>query len=137
MIKTYAGEVQLDREVMFLLMQHKGKENAIERWSLVALLYGEEAAAAPIRNNNNEYDRHMRESIERLRGEGKHICNVGGGYYYAATRAEYNEFKRFYLRSVYRQLKITSTMDEAADTRWGKEPQEADPHQALLFGVAQ
>lgn len=135
MIKTYDSDVQLDREVMFRLMQHKGKPNAIERWCLVALLFGDEAATAPMRNNNNEYDRHMRESVERLRSQGQHICNLGGGYFIAASRGEYKEFKKYYLRSAYRQLQITSAMDDSADARWGIEPKELDAGQALLFNM--
>lgn len=135
MQNDYTSEIEFDRAVLYILNQHRGHGNAIPRWSLVERVFGPEAVAAPIRNNNNVYDRQVRDSIERWRATGQHICNLGdGGYFMAASREEYEEFKRYYLGAAYRKLQITSAMDDAANRRWGLVPKVSDPKQAVLFG---
>jgi len=135
MPKEYKSDVELDRSVLFILQFRKGRQNAIRRWDLVEQVFGADAVAEPTRNNNNVYDRQVRESIERWRSQGQHICNVGdGGYFMASTRPEYEDFKKYYLGAAYRKLQITSMMDATADQRWGHSPRQADPAQVPLFG---
>jgi len=133
-VNDYLSEGELDRAVLFILHQHSGVKNAILRWLLVEKVFGAEAVIEPLRNNNNVYDRQVRESIERWRSQGQHICNMGDGYFVAATRDEYASFKRKYLSAALRQLSNASMMDETADRRWGPVPKESNQLQATLFG---
>ena len=130
-MKTYDSEIQLDNAVIYYINQHHGKDNAIARRELVRLVYGDEAAGN--QDNNNMEDRHTRESIERWREKGMHICNMGNGYFMANSREEYEAFKRFYLGASYRKFDIIGGMDKAAESKWGKEPKPAPAGQAGLF----
>lgn len=125
-MKEYTNEVALDQFVIYALGHHRGREQAVNRWELVAKVYGDEAAAESVRNNNNLWDRAVRESIERWRSQGQHVCNLGDGYYLAESREEYEAWKASYLSPVYRKLEIVNMMDETANVRWGRKPQ-ADP----------
>lgn len=127
----YSNTIELDRVVLHFINMHRGRENAINRWVLVERVFGAGAAAQPLRNNNNIWDRQVRDSIERLRESGQHICNLGDGYFMAITRDEYEKFKASYLSAAYRKLEITRMMDESADERWGKVPHEAPGQMAL------
>jgi len=132
MIKDYENEIQLDAEVAFILRQHMGMNNAIPRWDLVARVFGESAAV--VRDNDNQYDRKVRESIERHREKGRHFCNVGSGYFVATSREEYEQFKKYYLGAAYRKLQITAVMDDKADETWGMQPRQVSQMQPSLFG---
>ena len=131
-MKTYTSDVELDREVAFVMYQHKGPANAIGRWELVALIFGD--AAAVIRDNDNQWDRKVREAIERNREKGNLFCNIGNGYFVATSREEYEAFKKYYLGAAYRKLQITAVMDDAADGMWGMQPRETSKMQPSLFG---
>ena len=78
MPKEYETLNQLDAEVLFVLMMHRGENNAIQRWSLIKRIYGDDVETDEI-DNNNLYDRAVRNSIQRLRESGQHICNRGNG----------------------------------------------------------
>ena len=130
----YSSTLELDRTVLHFVNMFRGSENTINRWALVERVFGFEAAAQPVRNNNNIWDRQVRESVERLRESGQHICNLGEGYFMAISRDEYQKFKASYLSAAYRKMEIASKMDETADQRWGKQTRQADPMQAVLFG---
>jgi hypothetical protein len=130
----YLSEMELDRAVLFVLHQHVGKDNAIERWSLDEKIFGADVAIEPLRNNNNIYDRQVRDSIERWRSQGQHICNMGAGYFVAKTRDEYNAFKAKYLSAAYKQLQNASMMDMTADDRWGAVPKPVSVMQVSMFG---
>lgn len=129
-IKTYHSEKALDAQVLFLLYQHKGKDNAINRWQLVRSVFGDEAVPASAdQSDGNLYDRQVRERIERWRPQGHFICNRGDGkgYYIATSRPEYEEWKKYYLGPSYTKFTTTSRLDELADEKWGKVPKVADP----------
>ena len=68
------SEQQLDAEVLFQLKQHRGRNNPIGRWQLVAKIYGPEAMHP--QNDDNMADRQIRESVERLRKSGALICDM-------------------------------------------------------------
>jgi hypothetical protein len=131
-MKTYASETSLDNAVIYFPNQHHGRDNAIARRELVRLVYGDEAAEN--QDNNNMEDRHTRESIERWREKGMHICNMGNGYFMAATRDEYEAFKKFYLGASFRKFDIIGGMDKAADEKWGRSPKSTPAGQGKLFG---
>jgi hypothetical protein len=88
----------------------------------------------PLRNNNNVYDRQVRDCIERWRSQGQHICNSGGGYFIADTREEYDAFIENYMSSAYRRFEIKSVMDVTADKRFGPRPKKVSPQQVGMFG---
>lgn len=125
------GDEELDRTVLFYLNYHKGESNPIERWTLVEKLFG--AAAVIDRSNNNHYDRAMRESVERLRDAGQHICNMGAGYFMAETVKEYENFKARYLGSAFSKFQKVAAMDRKAVERWGRVPKTLE-NQPTLFG---
>lgn len=135
MPKEYETLNQLDSEVLFVMMMHRGERNAIQRWSLVKRIYGDDAVSDESQNDENLYDRAVRKSIERLRQAGQHICNRGNGagYYIADSREEYERFKQYYLGPAYPKFMAAKVMDEAADARWGKQPKPAPEQQQTLF----
>lgn len=131
-IQGYLTEQSLDREVIFHMYQHKGRENRIERWELVRKVFGNEAAPTKAEETDgNVYDRQVRDSLERLRrARPSHlICNLGDGkgYFISQTREEYETWKKYYLGSSFLKLQIVSMTDDAADLKFGKEPKDADP----------
>jgi hypothetical protein len=135
MPKLYLDDAQLDSEVAWVLGMHKGKDNAIPRWRLVAQIFGEDAATEDMQNDDNPYDRQVRDSIERFRAKGMHYCNLGGGrgYFIASNREEYEEFKKYYGGAALRKLQIMSVMDESADERWGRVPRKTSHLQPSLL----
>lgn len=126
MIKEYANEVALDQFVIYVLGHHRGREQSIGRWELVARVYGDESAEESVRNNNNRWDRAVRESIERWRSQGQHVCSQGGGYYLAKTREEYDTWVETYVKPARRLYSNKEMMDQTADKQWGRKP-KADP----------
>jgi hypothetical protein len=137
MPNDYLSDKELDNAVLFILHQHMGKENAIGRWELVEKVFGADVVIETMRNNNNVFDRQVRDSIERWRSQGQHLCNLGKGYYTATTRKEYKEFIKNYCSAAYKQLSNKAMMDQTADIRFGPEPQEASPMQVGMFGGVQ
>lgn len=135
-IIRYASELELDHAVHFAMYMHKGQANAIPRWELVRRIYGEECVTAETQDDDNLYERSVRNSLERWRAKGHHFCNMGHGegYYVANDREEYEAFKRYYLGAALRKLQVTSAMDEMADERWGRVPRKASPLQVGMFG---
>lgn len=136
MPKQYKDNLELDREVFFIVNQHRGEENAILRWDLVGMVFGADVVILPMRTNNNPYDRRVRDSIERWRAAGQHLANAGdgNGYYMANTREEYERFKQYYLGAAYRKLQVVYVMDEVANERWGRQPKPSSPMQTSMFG---
>ena len=65
---------------------HRGQERRAEKWAFVEKLFGVEIPPAE-RNNNNPYERRMRETISEMRKAGMLICSdtKGGGYWWAAS----------------------------------------------------
>ena len=110
-------------------------------WSVVVRDADEEparlisAALETMRNDENPYDRQVRDSIERHRAKGRHYCNVGDGkgYFIANTRQEFEQFKRYYLGAAVRKMQNMSAMDDTADERWGRMPRKTSPLQPSLL----
>ena len=112
------SDQQLDGHVMQAFTRHIGKQNPIGRWELVAWIFG--AAAAVSQDDNNVYDRQIRESIARLRKAGALICNMGDGrgMYVASSQDEYNEFRQYYGSAAFEKLEIIRAMDLAANEQF-------------------
>ena len=107
---------ELDHEVLFFLKQHVGKQHPIGRWEFVSKIFGALAAAPHLQNDANAADRHIRESIARLRKKGVLVCNMGDGLgsYLAQTVDEYTEFRTYYGAAAFEKMQIIRNMDEAA-----------------------
>ncbi len=133
---TYTSDSDLDGYVKYVLGMHEGEDCGIDRWDLVVKVFGEDAAILPTQNDDNTYDRQVRNSVERLRARGVFICNRGNsaGYYLAKTREEYEAWKKYYLGAALRKLQVISTMDDQADLRWGKVQKEQPMGQVSMFG---
>jgi hypothetical protein len=113
---------QLDLELILLLKKHIGKDHAIERWETVRRLFGAEAAWP--QNDDNMADREIRESVARLRRQGKPICDMGDGRgrFLAATLAEYQAFRLHYGGRAFEVLETLREMDKSAEQIWVTNP---------------
>jgi len=95
--------VGLERSLGRILSQRVGKENAIERDELLALVREQPGC-------KKANDRQMRKMIQNFREKGIRICHFERrvedeqsgklrtvfGYYLASNEAEYNEFREWY-----------------------------------------
>lgn len=61
-ITTYSTNEQFLRELVFVIYQHKGRENAIDRWTLVRRLFGGDAVTDGDETDGNPFDRRARET---------------------------------------------------------------------------
>lgn len=109
---------QLDQAVLFWIKQHRGRTNPIGRWELVAKIYG--PVLPQDQNDNHPGDRHIRESVERLRKKGVLICDMGDGVgrYLPETVEEYRAFRAKYSSRAYAIIATVNEMDEAAKQEW-------------------
>ena len=106
----------LDRAILRTLSFHVGKKNAIGRSELVVTLAGFHA-----------HERQVRQCIHDLRREGHLICSTpgeDGGYYMAATLAEFDEFcERELHPKAIDMLETESAMKMSARQRFGEASQ--------------
>ncbi|HMN12791.1 MAG TPA: hypothetical protein PKD55_10755 [Bellilinea sp.] len=116
----------LDRAVLRILDFHKGREHAIGRADLVRDLAGMGYRVS---------ERAAREQISLLRKAGSLICSApgrDGGYWLAASREEYEDFKhQEYLAKINDMRETLAAMDQAAERTWGKYSPAKQPS---LFG---
>ena len=116
-MQRYSDEV-LDREVLFLLKQHTGKQNPIGRWELVARLF---CTVVPSEQNDGNYaDRQVRDSVERLRKAGVLVCDMadGTGRFLAESLDEYQAFRLKYGSRAFAIMETLREMDKAAAQEW-------------------
>lgn len=111
---------QLDRQVLHWIKQHVGRKNPIGRWELVAKIYG--PVLPGDQNDNHAGDRHVRESVERLRKQGVLICDMGDGVgrYLPETVEEYRAFRAKYGSRAFAILDTVREMDKAAEQEWAE-----------------
>lgn len=112
-------EEQLDREVLYILQQHQGKENRIDRWDLVERVFG--GPVEPVfRNDDNLYDRDIRYAVGRLRAAGHLICDLGdgAGRWMAATEKEFWEFYSYYIKPIKSRADVARALKKSAAKRW-------------------
>ena len=104
----------VERAVLTALSTRVGFKNAIGRQSLVS---------AVIRQGVDARERVVREAIKTLRRRGVLICSaagVDGGYYLAASRVEYEEFRKMeYAGKIKDMSETMRAMDEAAGRAFG------------------
>lgn len=115
MPRTFISKDELDHEVLYVLMNHQGEFNKIDRWELAGQVFDLDAWQG-IQNDDNTWDRQCRQSIERLRHAGHLICNTGDGkgYYIALDIAEYQKFRSIYGAHAFPILEAISAMDKSA-----------------------
>ena len=127
---------ELDREVSYLMLRHRGRAQAINRWDMVEYLFG--VGTSYPHNDNNYADRRIRESIERLR-QRMLICDMGdgNGRYLAANYAEYVEFRARYVSRAYPIMQTASAMDAVAREAFTAEyiEHQREKLQPSLFGA--
>jgi hypothetical protein len=106
----------LDRAVLRVISYHAGRPRAISRGELLI---------AVRRLGFDVDERVLRAQINNLRKDGHLILStggVGGGYWLAANRDEYEEFKnREYLARIKDLGEQVAAMDRGAQERFGKE----------------
>ncbi len=109
---------QLDASVLFCLKQHRGRNNPIGRWQLVAKIYGPEAMHP--QSDDNLADRQIRESVERLRKSGALICDMadGKGRFLPETVEEYRAFRAKFGSRAWAIIDTLKEMDKAAEHEW-------------------
>ena len=105
----------LDAAVLCVFEQHIGKKNVISRSGLVWKLAGMGFAVD---------ERPVRECIKQLRRVGHLICSmpgIGGGYYMAESKAEFDEFiQTEFDAKIYDMLETTAAMKQSARVRFGE-----------------
>lgn len=74
---------QLEARVRAILLAHKGRQNRINRWKLVEMIFGREAAGN--RSNSNTYDRRIREVIKKWRDHDLIVSSSGAAGYWIAA----------------------------------------------------
>jgi hypothetical protein len=118
MPRTFISKDALDREVLYVLMNHIGEPNAIYRTTLVSKIF--DIGLYEKDQDDDTYDRQVRQSIERLRHQGHIICNTGNGvgYYVASTVEEYQAFRTVYGAHAFPIMEAIRRMDDAAKEKW-------------------
>ncbi|CAK0760064.1 conserved hypothetical protein [Gammaproteobacteria bacterium] len=68
-----------------LLARHRGQGRRVEKWLFVETVCRVSIPEAE-RNNNNVYERRVRQAISEMRKDGKLICSdTAGGYWWATS----------------------------------------------------
>lgn len=106
---------QLDKEVLFQLKQHRGKDHPIGRWEMVVKIYG--LGADIPQSDDNNADREIRFAVHRLRKSGVLICDMGDGKgrFLAETVDEYQAFRLKYGSRAFEVMETLREMDRAAE----------------------
>lgn len=129
------NKVQLENEVLFIINMHQGEQNPIDRWTFAKKVFGEDAVTDETKNDDNKYDRKVRDMLEYLRlSRGMLICNLGDGrgYYLAKTREEYEKWKGYYLGASITKYVVVSSTDKKADEKFGPAPKPTPQGQAVM-----
>ncbi|MEJ5201402.1 MAG: hypothetical protein WHV66_04130 [Anaerolineales bacterium] len=104
----------LERAILRVLESRRGRQNAIGRNELTALVQ---------RLGQPASERQVREAIKQLRRQGYLICSApgaDGGYYWANTLEEYREFRNMeYAAKIADMSETLRMMDSAAEKIFG------------------
>ena len=113
------SDTELDHALLYVLRQHVGKENAISRWDMVEIIYGQHVPE-PFRNDKNDLDRSIRYAVSRLRIEGHFICDMGNGdgRYLAKDEKEFWTFYSFFISPIESRVTAAKAMKKAAIKKW-------------------
>lgn len=116
-MRTFISKDELDHVVQYVIYQHIGKANAVDRWLLVEKVFGEKPE---VLTDDNPQDREIRRSKERLRHQGHLICDLGNGKgsYVANTHEEYLEFRQVYGSHAFPIMENIHAMDKAAAQKY-------------------
>jgi len=107
------------QRVRDILRWHRGEENKITRWELVEQVYG--PGAVEKKDNNNYYDRSVREIISAYRDVDFIVSTTsdGGGYWLAENLAEADQIAGSYDRRAKLMLKKASDVRKRAVEHFG------------------
>lgn len=130
-MKNNLTDEQLDANVLYFLSKPSvDAGNRLDRWELVAQVYGERVPEH-LRNDDHPLDRGVRESVSRLRMAGHLICDMGDGKgRWIASNEE--EFWKFYARFV---KPISATARTARALKRAAEQKFPNLNQPSLFGA--
>lgn len=110
----------LKRELLNILISHKGRENAVGRADLVEMLK---------RRGVDVHERAMRECVKDLRRDGHLILSAAGengGYYMAASQAEFLQFDQAEFGAKIADMNETrQAMKQAALRQWPNAMQQS------------
>jgi len=137
--------VGLERSLGRILSQRVGKENAIERDELLALVREQPGC-------KKANDRQMRKMIQNFREKGIRICHFERrvedeqsgklrtvfGYYLASNEAEYNEFRQWYLsyaNTIWQTVRSMDARREVLTPEGMVEPPPGMEVQSSLFAM--
>ena len=137
--------VGLERSLGRILSQRVGKEHAVERDELLALVCRQPGC-------EDTTDRQMRKQIQKFREQGIRICHferrdvdprtkkvkVTFGYYLAANEAEYNEFRQWYgsyANTIWRAIRSMDAKREVLTPEGVVEPPPGIEVQGSLFSL--
>lgn len=106
---------ELDRSVLHFLLRHQGKLNRVDRWELVAQVFGE-AVPPEEQNDDNLRDREIRYAVGRLRKQGYLICDLGdgAGRWMASNADEFWEFYHYYVKPIKAKADVARALKKAA-----------------------
>lgn len=121
-MSTFQNQVnadQLDKNVLFVLSQHVGKQNAIPRWEMAEKIFNIQIPRTA-QNDDNVQDREIRYAIGRLRGQGYLICDLGdgNGRYLAETETEFWEMYNAYVKPIRTRAGVARAMKLAAQKKF-------------------
>jgi hypothetical protein len=113
--KSITSNEELDRNVLFEIRFHRGESNAVDRWELVEKVFMTHVPEHE-RNDQNTFDRQIRESVERLRERGHLIGDMrkGAGRYMIETEQEFWRFYNIYVKPLKKGWNTAHAMREAA-----------------------
>jgi hypothetical protein len=117
-------DAELDKNVLYFLKQHVGKENAIGRWEIVTKIFG--MGACFPESDDNLADRQIRSSVARLRRRGLLVCDMGDGRgrYLASSLAEYDAFRAYFGSAAFEKMETIRAMDKSAEREF---PEKLQP----------
>jgi hypothetical protein len=103
-------------EIGNLLAGHVGIDRAIKRSEIRSMVYQQSSVFQTVN------DRQVRSAIESLREMGWLICSLGSdsdGYYMAKDKAEYSEWRSYYIAYATTIFSRIKRMDKEAEKKWG------------------
>lgn len=112
-------DTDLDKAVLHILLRHVGKQNALERWTLVEMI-DVDVVPMHLRNDDHPVDRLIRSSVARLRSQGHLICDLGdgNGRYMAKSAEEFWEMYAAYIKPIRTRAAVAKAMKKAAERQF-------------------
>ena len=115
---TLYTDDQLETILKRIFAEHQGRDRAINRWDLVAQVFG--VGSDHPRTDANTSDRQIRDAVERLRNHGWLILNMndGRGRFLCTDEEEYREWRSRYMKQLRSIANTIRSMDRAAKVKY-------------------